>query len=260
MSVLIIVKGTSEAGGALAHYDPPIADLSVCAWLGSPDPVSMRNFGTMGELSVVGAPAVVNSIWRRVNLTNYYVLPEYLRSTLTMFAIYRDVAPLNAASSDNSNIITSERNAGDGGRRGAGLGVVYNATPATNRTLTATAFGTSAGAAASNICGTSFSDAVPMLAFAEFSPNAGGGIQCRIQRYTAAGAYPAAVTSTNTTYGPDTDEASFPLRVGANYRGTWGKNVDVAVVGTVRRVLSTAEKAALATSLGQRMTAFGVTI
>lgn len=264
----IIVKNANFAGGKLLHYEPPVSDLKVCAWIGGDDAVCLRNFGTLGDLLMPSSTPVqqADGLFRRFNGTAFLTLPLERKTSMTVIAVTRDTSqPPSGA--QFAYVLSSERDSGidghnyNGGRRGFSFLRRYNNTVAGAYEHAATNFGDSAGAVFSITSQITNPEATPLCVKVESQPST-TGTSTKVYRLTAAAANSSLASSANATTLPDPDEAGYPMRVGLPYRtnALTPKDLDIAFLAVADRILTQAESDALFASIKRRFTAFGMTI
>lgn len=261
----IIVKGANYAGGKLQYYEAPIADLTVCSWLGL-DNIYNRNFGTLGGTNtVVGSPVKQDELFRRFDLNNYLITPTYRKPITSMFAVFRDVSPLPVVQ-DFGFMISSERDAMNGanyngGRRGITFARGY-AIGGSSYQIVTSIHGDNAGIdyAVSSSVVANQNVLTQAATFSESSASGTGGARAKTYRFTDVAANG---TTTDTAVASTldlADEASYPFLVGRSYRTAYNKPIDLAFIAIGERLWTAAEKQALYDSVKRRFTALGGTM
>lgn len=252
----IIVKNANFSGGRIAHYSPPVAGATLCAFVGDQDDGTwLRNFGSGADLNVgLGTPTKVDASFRRFDPANFIVGPAYRTPATTLIAVYRSVAPITK----HGMLLSSERpSAFDSGQRGITL-----MRESTGETVRASILGTSAGAPAASAIVTPVAPAGAAFVISTVIPNAPTGMKSSLKRFSAPESSLISGSSTNVTFAPASDEAAYPFRIGANYLPvqTGLGPIDVGFVAVFPFELTTAEKDAMYHSVQKRFAAFGVTI
>lgn len=248
----IFVKNADFSGGRLAHYAPPVAGAALCAFVGdSDDSVWLRNFGSGADLAIgAGSPSIVDQAFRRFGTLNFLNSDAYRTPQLTMLAVYRSITPV----SNYSSILSSEREAGDGGRRGC----VLNRNNTTDAAYVG-AFGTSSSGASQGSF-SNLSAAVGPSFVAGTIENITTGARSQAFRKTSPSQDGPIINGTLLNQQPAADEASYPLRVGHSYRSYVLSDIDIGFVAVYPRVLSAAEISQMYSSVRKRFAALGVSI
>jgi hypothetical protein len=248
----IIVKDADFSGGPIRYFEPPIADATVCSFVGDAT-VGLKNYGTLGDLTQVGSPVQVDGLFKRfLNGTNYLVTPAYRTLNTSIMVVYRGVG---VPASNYAVVVSSERDHADGGRRGISL--VRNLS---SYGLITSTFGTLNGASQSVAITMTQADHAANFAFGKWYPN-GPSSSSFIERLTAVAANATTVSVGNATQLPAADEATAGLlRVGSSYRSFGVEACDIAFIMVVPRLISNAERDKVYASLKTRFAHFGVTL
>lgn len=101
-----------SAVSPLVRYTPPIADASLCLWLGEEAPYWYLNHGTAGgECEIEGSPLQIDALFRRFNKSNYATTPITRTDPVTVMAVIRDSAtmPIGTYTDQWGYILTNER-------------------------------------------------------------------------------------------------------------------------------------------------------
>lgn len=249
----IIVKNADFSGGRLAHYLPPVDGATLCAFVGDQDDsASLRNFGSGGDLQIgAGYPASVDEAFRRFSHLHYLKSDAFRTESTTLLAVYRSVTPLTG----HGVVIASERDVADGGRRGCAL--VRNNT---TENLYVAAFGTAANNTVQNLSSNLPAAASPAFVAGVVEPYAPTGVKLKSYRMTPTVATGPLTSNALANIAPAADEASFPFRIGNNYRGVVMGEIDIGFVAVYPRALTVEEMEALYQSVKRRFAALGVSL
>lgn len=257
----IIVKGADFSDGELYNYVPPVAGAKLVAFVGDQrDSTSLRNFGSGADLIVhSGNPLYQGNGFRRFGPFDGYRSDAFYTENMTILAVCRSVYPLGA--SKWGTLISSERDASDGGRRGAGMG-----RPPSNDYWRAMVNGTLNGAsvtgtASTPIGGMSEANSAGFLA-ATFNTGAvANTVELAINRLSDPTKVGTGTSAANTTFAPAIDEASYPLLVGTHYRVTSNYDpIDIGFIAVYPRKLTTTEISTMYKSVQRRFASLGVSI
>lgn len=249
----IIVKDADFSGGKLAHYSPPVAGATLCAFVGDADDSTwLRNFGSGSDLVIgAGKPVSVDQAFRRFGAANHLVSDSPRTAATTMLAVYRSILPVN----NYSAILSSERDHTDNGRRGCALNRIN-----TSDAPYAAAFGTNAAGTAYQAL-TSNLNAADSPAFAVgVIEDLNNGVRVQAIRKTAPEQVGPNLSPGLATMKMTADEYKYPLKVGHTYRSFTGTEIDIGFVAVYPRVLTTTEIDKIYQSVKRRFTALGVAI
>ncbi len=259
-----VSKTANFAGGRLVDYDCPIADASVCVWLGGSLDDAVRNFGTGADLEVAGAPQVIDELWCRVNGAAFFQTDALRANENTLVAVYRLVGANAQSGANRPTIIGNE--APDGTGR-SGFTLYADGNDAANEKIIAAAVqhtnenGTLVSTIPSVVVGTRGRN-TPQFGLVSEARLASGLSRVRAELLTAPTA--AAQTDQNaTTAIPPVNLGQPAYRIGASNRTDSSAligQVDIAFAAIIPRLLTDVEKALVYASVKRRFSAFGITI
>lgn len=260
----IIIKNADYSGGRLVGYQCPIADAQICSFFGGTLDDSMRNFGAGAELSVVGAPVVLNEYSIRPNISNYLQSAVTQGAAMTIMAVVKPETNTGGNLTDRSLICGTEAIDTGTDRSGFAMGLLASGTagqylymgPTVYRGVTGSGTASITASAPGQISNPTFDWQFVSITVNKRTSDNKTELQARS---ITTGQVSSVVVSTETDY-------TFPargIRIGAAYRtdaGVIPKGSDMAHLTVVPRVLLLAEQQVLYNSVKRRMAAFGHTI
>lgn len=243
-----IITNSDLSGAPLLMYDPPVAEATVCAFVGD-QAAHLRNFGSGANLTMVGVAGSVDAAFRRFGPAAYINTGVPRTPEMTVIAVYR-----NTGGAGYGLVASSERDHADGGRRGISL-----SRSNVDTSLSFNMFGTNASGAVSTVGKTIPANAAAAVFVAGRYQQLSPGGRVAVTRETTPREVSTYASNTGPTFQVSADEASFPIRVGTNYRATPG-DIDVGFVMIAPRLLLDAEITAVYESVKRRFSALGVNI